>query len=439
LTVQQTPKTDAAWLATIAVAEVTDTGMRRRNNQDSMATVLAETQEKWEQQGHMFIVADGMGAHAAGELASRLASELIPHHYNKLLRLVPAEALVQAIAAANNEIFRRGQANPEFRNMGTTTSVLAILPEGAIVAHVGDSRVYRLRGNQLEQITFDHSLVWEMQATGEVSEDTLKSGVIPKNVITRSLGPNPNVEIDLEGPFALRKGDRFLLCSDGLTGQVSDEELGILLRVLAPDVAARALVDLANLRGGPDNITVIIVEVLGDALETKDLGIKRTVSPVSKKVSRPFPVGLGVAGAVGILAGVVLFALQQWPLAGISAVIGLLSLIIGFVRRGGREFDSDLSGDRYGKGPHRKYTLKPDSAFVDRLAGTIQALRDAAQENQWKVNWDEINKEQERGRAAEKSNDKSLAIQIYATIIVQVMNQARKRREEKSSDSSIEY
>ena len=413
--------------------------MRRRNNQDSMATVLAETQEKWEQQGHMFIVADGMGAHAAGELASRLAAELIPHHYNKLLRLVPAEALVQAIAAANNEIFRRGQANPEFRNMGTTTSVLSILPEGAIVAHVGDSRVYRLRGNQLEQITFDHSLVWEMQATGEVSEDTLKSGVIPKNVITRSLGPNPNVDIDLEGPFALRTGDRFLLCSDGLTGQVTDEELGVLMRVLPPQKAVQALVDLANLRGGPDNITVIIVEVMGTELETKDLGFKRTASPVSKKVSRPFPVGLGVAGAVGVLAGAVLLVLQQWPLAAISAAIGIISLIIGFVRRGGLKFDSEFSGDRYGKGPHRKYVIKADSGFVDRLAGTIQALRDAAQDNKWKIDWDDINSQQEKGRAAEKSNDKSLAIQIYATIIVEIMNQARKRRDEKSSDSSIDY
>ncbi len=85
--------------------------------------------------------------------------------------------------------------------MGTTASVLAMLPEGAVIAHVGDSRAYRLRGQHLEQLTFDHSLVWEMEASGEVTEDTLRSGIIPKNVITRSLGPNPSVQVDLEGPF----------------------------------------------------------------------------------------------------------------------------------------------------------------------------------------------------------------------------------------------
>jgi PPM family protein phosphatase len=413
--------------------------MRRRNNQDSFTVVLAETKEKWEQQGHMLVVADGMGAHAAGELASRLAVELIPHHYHKLLRLVPAEALSQGIAAANNEIFRRGQANPEFRNMGTTASALVLLPEGAVVAHVGDSRVYRLRGNQLEQLTFDHSLIWEMQATGEVSEDTLKSGVIPKNVITRSLGPNPNVEVDLEGPFPLRVGDRFLLCSDGLTGQVSDEELGILLKVLSPDKAVQVLVDLANLRGGPDNITVLIADVTSDSLETKELGNKRVSATSSQQPRKPFPIGLGVFSAIGILACGALLFLQQWALAALSGALGVLALIVGFVTQLSSRSESEFDGDRYGKGPHRRFTIKADASFVDRLAGTIQALRDVAQDNHWKIEWDEINRMQEKGRASEKANDRSQAIQIYATIIIDIMNQARKRRDERASDSSIEY
>ena len=137
--------------------------MRRRNNQDSFAVVIAEDEISWQKSGHLLIVADGMGAHAAGELASRLSVELIPHHYGKLLKGIPSEALQRSLIETNSEIFRRGQANPEFRSMGTTTCALAILPEGAVVAHVGDSRVYRLRGNQFEQLTFDHSLVWEMQ------------------------------------------------------------------------------------------------------------------------------------------------------------------------------------------------------------------------------------------------------------------------------------
>src|SRR5690606_34723748 len=185
------------WKDTVRHAVLTDIGMRRAINQDSMSVLLAESRPSWEKQGHLFIVADGMGAHAAGELASKLAVELIPHHYAKLREYPPAEALHKSIAEANAEIYRRGQANIEFRSMGTTCSVLDLLPEGAVVAHVGDSRVYQLHGDQLYQLTFDHSLVWEIQAAGEVTEETARSGVIPKNVITRSLGPNASVQIDL--------------------------------------------------------------------------------------------------------------------------------------------------------------------------------------------------------------------------------------------------
>ena len=185
-----------------------------------MRVMLAESKTAWQRQGHFFAVADGMGAHAAGELASKLAVELIPHHYAKYREMAPPEALHRAINETNAEIFRRGQANIEFRSMGTTCSVLTLLPEGAVVAHVGDSRVYQLSGDQLYQLTFDHSLVWEMQAAGKVTDETARSGVIPKNVITRSLGPNASVQIDLEGPFPIRTGNRFLLCSDGLSGQI---------------------------------------------------------------------------------------------------------------------------------------------------------------------------------------------------------------------------
>ena len=114
--------------------------MRRSANQDNFAIVLAENRENWERSGHLLIVADGMGAHAAGELASRLSVDLIPHHYAKLNRGDAPIALYRSFEEANSEIFRKGQANPEFRNMGTTTCALAILPEGAVIAHVGDSR-----------------------------------------------------------------------------------------------------------------------------------------------------------------------------------------------------------------------------------------------------------------------------------------------------------
>src|SRR5690606_13942088 len=146
--------------------------------------------------------------------------------------------------------------------MGTTCSSLAILPEGALVAHVGDSRVYRLRQQVLEQITFDHSLVWEMAASGQVRGEEV-AGFVPKNVITRSLGPNAQVKVDLEGPLPIEPGDTFLLCSDGLTGPVQDEEIAVVLAALPVEEAVQTLINLANLRGGPDNITVVAVRVKG--------------------------------------------------------------------------------------------------------------------------------------------------------------------------------
>ena len=182
------------------------------------------------------MVADGMGAHAAGELASKMACESMPHTYRKSLDRSPAEALRAGRRHGQRQHSHRGQANAEFQGMGTTCSALVLLPQQAIVAHVGDSRVYRLRGGELEQLTFDHSLVWEMMAAGQMPRGDV-ANFIPKNIITRSLGPHADVQVDLEGPFPLEPGDTFLLCSDGLSGQVKDEELGVLLAALSPSEA----------------------------------------------------------------------------------------------------------------------------------------------------------------------------------------------------------
>ena len=121
-------------------AALTDVGLRRSNNQDCLAVALAGDDQDWHRRGHLFMVADGMGAHAAGELASKMACESIPHTYHKLISHSPAESVRQAVATANETIHERGQANAEFQGMGTTCSVLVLLPASAIVAHVGDSR-----------------------------------------------------------------------------------------------------------------------------------------------------------------------------------------------------------------------------------------------------------------------------------------------------------
>ena len=247
--------------------------------------LLASDADSWRRRGHVFVVADGMGAHAAGELASKMAADGIPHTYYKLRDESPPDAIRKSVREANQQIHRRGQANPEFKGMGTTTDVLVILPQGALVAHVGDSRVYRLRGTKLEQLTFDHSLVWEMSASGQFA-DGAAVNLVPKNIITRSLGPHAHVQVDLEGPYPIEMGDTFLLCTDGLTGLVKDEEIGVILGVLPPGEAAQVLIDLANLRGGPDNITVIVVRATGPAITWQGTGPVEPLALADERAAR---------------------------------------------------------------------------------------------------------------------------------------------------------
>jgi serine/threonine protein phosphatase PrpC len=246
------------WDDTIIEAAATDTGMRRANNQDRHIIVRAPNQESWRRRGHLFMVADGMGAHAVGELASKMACDNIPHTYNKLRVGTPAEALVKSYQEVGAEIHRKATANRDFQGMGTTCTTLVLLPDGAMIGHVGDSRVYRMRNDRIDQLSFDHSLVWEVVRLNRLTNEQAQQ-LVPKNVITRSLGPEPKVEVDIEGPIPVEHGDVFLLCSDGLSGPVADAEIGAFAGHFHPEDACKYLVHLANLRGGHDNITCLIV------------------------------------------------------------------------------------------------------------------------------------------------------------------------------------
>ncbi len=267
------------WDDTIIDASATDTGMRRQNNQDSHTTVRAPNREVWKQRGHLFMVADGMGAHAVGELASKMACDLIPHNYMKAKTGVAGEAIAKAFRDVSGQIHGRAAANRDFQGMGTTCSSLLLLPEGALVAHVGDSRVYRVRDRRIDQLSFDHSLVWELVRRNHLTPEQANVS-IPKNVITRSLGPEADIQVDVEGPLAVQVGDVFLLCSDGLSGPVTDPELGAFAGHFHPRDACRYLVHLANLRGGLDNITVLIVRIgpwvdpESGETESQDLSVK---------------------------------------------------------------------------------------------------------------------------------------------------------------------
>ena len=421
------------WTPVTLAEALSDIGMRRANNQDSFSIVLANDSEMWQRAGDLLIVADGMGAHAAGELASRLSVELIPHHYSKLnTKMDCSEALLRAFEETNREIHRRGMANPEFRSMGTTTSAIVLLPIGGVIAHVGDSRVYRLRGQTFEQLTFDHSLVWEMQQAGEVSEEMIRNSSIPKNVITRSMGPSPSVQVDLEGPFPLKIGDRFLLCSDGLSGQIADEEIGLLLGLLDPAKAAKAMIDLANFRGGPDNITVVIGEV------QRDTGISNVQNYTSGgRVASSFPTSLGLMAAIGLLAAIFLALMQQTPLAILAAAAAILALVTGWIKMAVSK-QSGVQEQGFGKAPYRKYTCKPSATFASKLKTAVdelfQWLKDNSNSPKLKVLADRI-------QAANKelvAKDYKASTSSFATLLVDVMQEIRDRRKE-DDEGRVDY
>ena len=410
--------------------------MRRSNNQDNLIVSLASSFEQWQKKGHVFIVADGMGAHAAGELASKIAVDHIPHIYARINDVSAPEALRKSVMAANTEINRRGQANEDFHNMGTTCSAITLLPQGAVVAHVGDSRVYRLRQNRLEQLTFDHSLVWEMRASGQLSSSDEAEGKIPKNVITRSLGPYPDCKVDLEGPFPMQVGDMFLLCSDGLTGMVEDAEIGAVLSNLPPKEAARVLVDLANLRGGPDNSTLIIIEVTHPKIATSGSANPIKVNARSGKFGiPPLAWALFLGGA---LATAIFTISTNWMVGLIPGVLALggliwiLSLVI-MKATAGQEV---TGGKRFGKAPYTRTNCAEGTQVTKQLAEVIHQLKDGAEKQQWKVDWSKLNALVGEAESASAAGDFSKAISSYGRSISFLMDQLRNQGS--ASDSAID-
>ncbi|MFM7058651.1 MAG: PP2C family protein-serine/threonine phosphatase [Planctomycetota bacterium] len=244
----------------VQYASRTDVGMRRAVNQDSFAVRLCTDLEEWTRFGHLFVVADGIGGHAVGDLASRICVDTLPLAFVKHADSSAEDSLHYAILAANKAINDRGRENREFEGMGTTCTALSLSAAGAIAGHVGDSRLYRVRRGLIQQLTFDHSLQWEMIRLGRATPENVER-FHPRNVITRCLGPDAFVQVDIEGPFPVESGDIYMLCSDGVTNHVSDAEIGMILSNMPPAESARLLINLANLRGGFDNSTVIAVNV----------------------------------------------------------------------------------------------------------------------------------------------------------------------------------
>jgi len=287
----------------LAVGQRTDPGRVRDHNEDNLAVVPPEgvPADALRRKGHLFLVADGMGGHAAGATASGIAVQEVMRAYYEDDSDDLRASLERAFRLANVAIFDRSRDSLTYAGMGTTLVVIVCQDSRMLIANVGDSRAYLIRDGGIRQLTQDHSWVAEAVRQGTLSAEQARYHP-RRNVITRSLGNRPDVEVDFseEGLLA---GDTLVLCSDGLSGQVYDEEIRDVVLALEPQEAAEHLVSLANERGGPDNITVVIVRVV------------QVVEEAALKAGGSLAVAL--VGCLGLLVGALALALAGfWALGG---------------------------------------------------------------------------------------------------------------------------
>jgi PPM family protein phosphatase len=238
----------------IEVGNRTDVGRKRTHNEDYFGYFKTSGEI-------LAIVADGMGGHASGEIASRMAVEIINEIYSKERADKDGlEALKSAFQVANFTILQKSLEQEGLNGMGTTATALVLEDDQALVGHMGDSRAYLFRDATVSQLTKDHSLVERMVDQGLLNREEANRHP-QRNVIYKTLGVNMDGEVDLLGPIPIRINDIFLLCSDGLTNLVTDQELSEIVTKESPQTACETLIQLANQRGGHDNITVQILKV----------------------------------------------------------------------------------------------------------------------------------------------------------------------------------
>jgi protein phosphatase len=271
----------------IVAGVATDTGRVRDHNEDSYVV-----------EPPLYAIADGMGGAKAGEVASQLALETIVD-----LRRTGETALEDDVRQANRIVFARSEEDPKFAGMGTTLTAVLASAEALHLVHVGDSRAYLLREGRLRQLTQDHTLVDRMVAAGEISRD--EADVHPqRNVLIRSLGTEPKIDVDAQD-VGLLEGDRVLICSDGLTDMVTEDQIVAILDVTRgnPQDAADRLVRAANRAGGVDNITAIVLEVQTGEPEPGTVAATPTTdgTPARRPPWRPI-IGLLAAAVVLFVA-----------------------------------------------------------------------------------------------------------------------------------------
>jgi PPM family protein phosphatase len=232
------------------VAALTDRGRRRRRNEDAVLCAFGS---------RLFAVADGMGGHAGGEVASTLAIATLAASLHRPPAASPRHALAAAFADANHAVYERSLGEPQLRGMGTTLTALLLAADGTgWLAHIGDSRGYRLRRGRLRRLTRDHTWVQEQVEAGRLPPHAADRHPM-SNIITRALGIEPDAEPELRRT-GVRAGDGVLLCTDGLIAVVDEAEIAAAMAAsTSAETCVRDLVELANARGGPDNVTAIVI------------------------------------------------------------------------------------------------------------------------------------------------------------------------------------
>ena len=324
----------------ISVFGKTDVGKTRDHNEDTFLVAdlsrrVASLQPDVRDhivgdRGSLFMVADGMGGAAAGEVASRMAADLIFGHMTTIWPEDPdsspnrfAYRMKEAVELANSRIHLHAREHPEVRGMGTTSTVAGVIGGDLYLAQVGDSRAYLVREGVAVQITKDQSLMQRLVEAGEITEEEAEHSE-RRNIILQALGPDPRVKVDLTIQ-PIRKGDVLVLCSDGLSGQVKKDEIAQIVSG-TPDLVevCAKLITLANERGGPDNITAVAARFSGDGLPDPDgqATVGHQVYPLfdgSEATTAPVPIYTGSPAPVPLAEQ----RQTRWVAIGVVALIGL--------------------------------------------------------------------------------------------------------------------
>lgn len=250
----------------LQTSSLTDIGKIRENNEDSFLEFNVDNSNE---KLLLLVVADGMGGHQAGEVASKTVVNSIEEYFKENdsnLEKNALDSLKNSIEIANRNVLQASSDREELRGMGSTCTAMLIFNNKTFLAHVGDSRAYLVRGKKITQLTKDHTLAEKMLDSGIISKEEAKTSP-HRNMLIKAVGISDDIEVETYDPLTTGEGDVFLLCSDGLTEYIDEEEICSILTIYEPEEACKLLVNIANKRGGKDNITVQVTKVVSSGVK----------------------------------------------------------------------------------------------------------------------------------------------------------------------------